>query len=308
MRCRLGGGRASDTYIPITGHRKRMFKEHTFDAEPVKLNYIESENSGPPLVLLHGITQRWQTFLPILPFLTQSWRTYALDFRGHGRSGRASVGQYRGEDYSADVISFLERQVRKPAVLLGHSLGGMVSIYLASQRPELVRAIIVGDCILRFQDLQRTAYPSLFKQVVCYLERNVTVEDLAAQLAKTEVEAPNFGRVRVGALPGMDAAYLRAYAASLKQLDPEALKMTLDGRAAATWDGRKLVERVRCPSLLLQADPRFGALMSDDDVQCALAAIPGAVHVRLEAIGHGLHLYNAPPVVRAVLNFLATLE
>jgi pimeloyl-ACP methyl ester carboxylesterase len=285
-----------------------MLREHNFDAGPVTLNYAIKEDSGPPLVLLHGITQRWQTFLPVLPFLTPSWQTYAVDFRGHGKSGRAGRGQYRGEDYSADVIAFLEQRVGKPAVLLGHSLGGMVSLYLAAQRPELVRAVILGDCILRFQDLERTLYPSLFQQVVCYLQRNVSVQELAAMLAATEVESPQFGRVRVGALPGMDAAYLRAWALSLKQLDPEALNMTLDGRAAATWDGSKLVESVRCPTMLLQADPKYGALMSDADVQCALATIPGAIHVRLEAIGHSLHLYQAAPVVRAVLNFLATLE
>lgn len=285
-----------------------MLRECTFDAGPLTLNYASNQGAGAPLLLLHGITQRWQTFLPMLPFLTQSWRTYALDFRGHGRSGRAGRGQYRGEDYSADVIAFLEHLVGEPAVLLGHSLGGMVSLYLASQRPELVRAVILGDCILRFQDLERTAYPSLFKQVARYLEQNISMEELATMLAETEVEAPQFGRARVSTLPGMDAAYLRAYAASLKQLDPEALQMTLDGRAAATWDGRKLVESVRCPTMLLQADPRYGALMSDDDVQCALAAIPGAVHVRLEAIGHSLHLFHAAPVVRAILNFLATLE
>jgi pimeloyl-ACP methyl ester carboxylesterase len=184
----------------------------------------------------------------------------------------------------------------------------MVALYVASQCPELVRAVILGDCILRFQDLQHTLYPSLFKQVVCYLEQNVGVDELAALLAQTEVESAQFGRVRVGALPGMDTAYLRAYAVSLKQFDPEAMNMTLDGRAAATWDGRKLVQSVRCPTMLLQADPRYGALMSDDDAQCALAAIPGAVHVRLEGIGHALHLYQAAPVVRAVLNFLSTLE
>jgi len=285
-----------------------MFKEHTFNAGPVTLNYAVSPDPGPPLVLLHGITQRWQTFLPMLPFLTQSWRTYALDFRGHGKSGRAAVGQYRGEDYSSDVIAFLERCVGEPAIILGHSLGGMVALYLAAHRPDLVRAAILGDCILQFEDLERTLYPSLFNQVVRYLDRDLSVEELAAALERTEVESPQFGRLRVGVLPGLDAANLRAWAVSLKQLDPETLKMTLDGRAAATWFGRKFVESVRCPTLLLQADPGCGALMSDDGVQCALAAIPGAVHVQLEGMGHALHIHKAEPVVRAVLNFLATLE
>jgi pimeloyl-ACP methyl ester carboxylesterase len=283
-------------------------QEKSFDAGPLRLNYAEGPNAGPPLVLLHGITQRWQTFLPLIPYLTESCHVYAVDFRGHGRSGRARPGQYRGEDYSADIIVFLEKIVREPAILVGHSLGGMVTLYLAAHRQDLVRAAVLGDSILRFQDLDNTLYPNLFNQVVTYLGRGWNAEELAAKIAAMELESPLFGRVKMGALPGSDDAYLRAWAVSLNRLDPETLRMTLDGRAATTWDGREFVKSVRCPTLLLQADPQFGALMSDDDVRCALSAIPGAMHVRLEGIGHALHMYQAAPVVRAVLNFLATLE
>ncbi len=283
-------------------------QEKSFNAGPLTLNYAEGPAAGPPLVLLHGITQRWQSFLPIIPFLTESWRVYAVDFRGHGKSGRAQPGEYRGEDYSADIIAFLEKCVGEPAILVGHSLGGMVTLYLASHRQELVRAAVLGDSILRFQDLRATLYPSLFNQVVTYLGCGWSAQELANRIGNTEIESPQFGRLRMGALPGTDDAYLRAWAVSLQQLDPETLRMTLNGRAAKTWDGREFVKSVRCPTMLLQADPRYGALMSDEDVQCVRAAIPGAVHVRLEGIGHALHMYQAAPVVRAILNFLATLE
>ena len=73
-----------------------MLKERTFDANGVAINYAEGPPSGPPLVLLHGGGDRWQHFLPILPSLVMRWQVYALDLRGHGKSGRVP-GQYRPE-------------------------------------------------------------------------------------------------------------------------------------------------------------------------------------------------------------------
>jgi len=67
-----------------------MFKERTFDTGEVILNYAEGPASGPPLVLLHGFTGRWQGFLPLLPALSLRWHVYAPDYRGHGKSGRVA--------------------------------------------------------------------------------------------------------------------------------------------------------------------------------------------------------------------------
>lgn len=65
-----------------------MLSEKTFDAGAVSVNYAEGPRSGPPLVLLHGVTSRWQAFLTMMPVLAQRWHVVAADLRGHGRSGR----------------------------------------------------------------------------------------------------------------------------------------------------------------------------------------------------------------------------
>src|SRR5437762_336652 len=65
-------------------------KEQGFDSGLVRLNVASGPDSGPPAVLLHGVARRWQDFLPILPALTLRWHVHAIDFRGHGRSGRAA--------------------------------------------------------------------------------------------------------------------------------------------------------------------------------------------------------------------------
>src|SRR5262249_48190741 len=99
--------------------------------------------AAPPLVLLHGGSWRWQGAL-LLDELSQRYHVYAPDFRGHGRSGR-TPGHYAIEDYANDTITFMERVVREPAVVFGHSLGGQVAIVVAACRPDLVVGLIVGD-------------------------------------------------------------------------------------------------------------------------------------------------------------------
>jgi pimeloyl-ACP methyl ester carboxylesterase len=103
-------------------------KEYSFNAGPVTLNYAEGPDTGPPLVLLHGGSARWQAFASIIPELATRWHLYGPDLRGHGHSGRAAADGYRLQDYSADIVAFLRERVAEPAFLVGHSLGGMVAL------------------------------------------------------------------------------------------------------------------------------------------------------------------------------------
>jgi len=64
-----------------------MIVEKSFQTESGILNYAEGPESGPPLVLLHGITSNWKLFMRLLPTLSQRWHIYAPDFRGKDEQG-----------------------------------------------------------------------------------------------------------------------------------------------------------------------------------------------------------------------------
>jgi pimeloyl-ACP methyl ester carboxylesterase len=59
-----------------------LLKELSYQTGVVAINYAEGPPNGPPLVLLHGLTGRWQAFLSVIPALSVRWHDYALDFRG----------------------------------------------------------------------------------------------------------------------------------------------------------------------------------------------------------------------------------
>lgn len=282
-------------------------EEKSFHAGEVTLNYAEGEDNGPPLVLLHGLGRRWQVFLPLIPSLSMRWHIYALDLRGHGKSGRVPRG-YRGTQYSEDVIRFLRERLNEPAVLFGHSLGGMAAMWVAAHESDLARAIILGDNLISGLDFQESYYPMLFGGLRDLASRGGTLEEIAHGLAEIKLKLPGLDElIRIGDLPGNDQAYLMWWARCVKQVDPDTYAMSLDGTSLEGWNGEALLRAIKCPTLLLQASPQLGGLMSDADVQLALKLLAHPVHVSFPTLGHALYIQQPEPVLRAVTNFLESL-
>ena len=282
-------------------------EEKSFDAGEVRLNYAEGEDNGPPLVLVHGLGRRWQVFLPLIPSLSLRWHIYALDLRGHGKSGHIPRG-YRGAQYSADVVAFLREIVKQPAVVFGHSLGGMAAMWVAAHQPELVRAIIVGDSMISAVDFSQSYYPMLFGGLRDLARKGGTLEEIARGLAEIRLKLPGLDElVRIGDLPGNDQAYLLWWARCVKQVDPDTYAMSLDGTSLEGWNGEALLWAIKCPTLLLQASPQLGGLMSDADVKLGLRLLAHPVHVSFPTLGHALYIQQPEPILRAVNNFLESL-
>ena len=104
---------------------------------------LAGDESAPPLVLLHGLAERWQVFERLLPLLAPQLRLVAIDLPGFGSSpplegGGFDLGVVCGRIEA--VIS--ELGLERPA-MLGHSLGGGVSARYAADRPGALRALIL---------------------------------------------------------------------------------------------------------------------------------------------------------------------
>ena len=138
------------------------FKEEICDSGLVKINFAVGPDNGPPLVLLHGLGRRWQVFDPLIPALSKNWHIYAPDLRGHGKSTHVPGG-YRGRHYAQDIVTFLEKHVPAPAIIFGHSLGGMIALWVAAHYPSRVGGLILGDSMLLAKSFEAgTMYPMLF--------------------------------------------------------------------------------------------------------------------------------------------------
>jgi len=293
-----------------------MLKEQTFYTGVVGINYAEGPPSGPPLLLLHGFTGRWQGLLPIIPALSMRWHIYALDFRGHGKSGWVP-GHYGREDYLADIMAFVQQQLTEPVIVFGHSFGGLCAGWLAARLPEKMQALIIGDAPLSTESIMTLetseARISFWASLRELAASGRSVADLVSLLAHMPVSVPGQDQqVRYGDLQDVDSAALRGWAKTLSQLDPGVLEFHAEGRIEEILQDAGLepwLRQISCPVLLLQGNPALGGLMTDGDVERALSVLPEAYHVQIEGAGHdiGLSTWEVAPLLRALTDFLESL-
>lgn len=292
-----------------------MLVEKSFDTGEVVLNYAEGQDNGPPIVCLHGLTDRWQYFLPILPIVSMRWHTYALDFRGHGKSSRTPP--YRYIDHISDTIAFLENRVQERAVLFGSSMGGMISLMVAANRPDLVKAVIFGDASIKAEHVREVMvnFHSYWEGWKKLAGHEGPIEDLVKAVADMPVDVPGQGKSRYG--EGLDFTALLNKANYLRHLDPEVLSDWARGmddveayeNVTQGYDEERLRD-ISCPVIILQGNVRKGAIMSDEEVEYALSLMPHASHVYLEEYGHNLGLYswNIDRLQQVVMTFLESLR
>jgi pimeloyl-ACP methyl ester carboxylesterase len=272
---------------------------------PPALRYAEGPADGPTLLLLHGVTRCWRDWQPILPGLISEWRIIGLDQRGHGGSGRGE--SYLVADYVADAVRFVRGEMAAPLVILGHSLGAMVAAGVAAELPEFVRGIVLEDPPFHTMGnrIAATAWQAQFTGVREAARRGGTVEKMADALADIRLPAPGGTFRRLGDL--RDRASLLWSAECLTDLDPAVLTPLIEGRWLDGYDVAGVLTRIRCPVLLLQADPTAGGVMTDADAEEVVQALPSCRHVRFAGTGHQLHRDVPEAVLRAIQDFAADI-
>jgi pimeloyl-ACP methyl ester carboxylesterase len=255
-----------------------MLVEKRVDVGPVVINYAEGDASGMPLVLLHEVCLCWHSFLPVLPLFAQRYHTYALDLRGHGHSGHTPGCIYEIEEYGDDIFRFLRARVGEPAVLLGHSLGAEVALWVAAAAPERVQSVVLEEPGLYTLSEYR------FMQHPIHQRLHVVYEILTSSASEEEM---------VGALqtllPDADEEGCCVWTASLRQMDPMALAHFLDGSTSARICHDELLAQVKAPVLLLQGNPLLDGLLTDQDIQQAQTLLDNCTHLYRADLGHDWH-------------------
>ena len=104
--------------------------------------HYEVYGRGKPVILLHGWLGSWGLWQETMGFLGKFYRTYALDFWGFGESGKKRE-TYAVQDFVSLVDQFMEQLGIANAPLVGHSMGGTVSLSVAIKYPQRVSKVVV---------------------------------------------------------------------------------------------------------------------------------------------------------------------
>jgi len=158
---------------------------------------------------LHGGAWRWQEYLSLIPSLGQQWHIYALDLRGNGRSGWMP-NKYRLQDFAKDNSDFV-RRLKAPAVIVGHSIGGVVALMLAARHPEQMKGLIIEDAPLTLGNYKRIIESSqeMFSGWLDLKSSAQSEQELTLLLADAFKD-----------YPGVTSASIMFFAGGLWQLDP----------------------------------------------------------------------------------------
>jgi pimeloyl-ACP methyl ester carboxylesterase len=114
--------------------------------------HYEVFGHGRPVVFLHGWLGSWRYWFPTMERVAVHFRTYSFDFWGFGESRRKNTNESI-QNYSDQVIRFLDELGIDRVLLVGHSMGGMVALKTAINHPKRISRVaavgapIVGDSL-----------------------------------------------------------------------------------------------------------------------------------------------------------------
>lgn len=214
----------------------------------------------------------------------------AVDQRGHGESSWATLDTYDAVSYAADIAALIEALELSPAVVVGHSLGGVVAAALGAARPDLLRGLFLEDPPMFEGDAaRRAASPAakLFPAMV------TGVRELQALNAPPEDYAQF-------ADPGTDRHEVADYCASLPDWDPTTMEAAVAG---VLWRDFDPSAPLPSPVTLVRADPAVRTVFGPDDAERLAATSPHARIIEVPGAGHSIH---ASPTRAAYLDHLDT--
>ena len=140
------GGLSAAATIGAPGAPAPVRFGHADLATGIRIRYAEAgDPAGDPIIMLHGYSDSWYSFSPIMPLLESRYRLLSLDQRGHGASDQPASG-YGLRDLAEDVVAFMDEMKIERATIVGHSMGSLVAQQLGVIAPGRIdRLVLVGS-------------------------------------------------------------------------------------------------------------------------------------------------------------------
>lgn len=122
-------------------------KSHNIAVEQIRVHYyVLGPETGPPVVLVHGLGSRAEDWDKLAPSLAEAgYRVYLPDLPGYGQSERPADFSYSMPDEAAMVSGFMDALGLKQVDLGGWSMGGWIAQEIAAKHPERVKKLMLFD-------------------------------------------------------------------------------------------------------------------------------------------------------------------
>lgn len=307
---------------------KAGIAEKTAQVGQVNFNYAEGPDTGPALLLLNAQHMDWYSYSRVLPKLSTKFHVFAVDYPGHGKTTYPNDYPLNANQIGSDLANFIETVIKEPAFVTGNSSGGLLTTWLAANKPELVKAIVLED-----PPLFSAEYPRV-KETIAY--RSFTtchnfIEEGADDFLLYWLESNSaFFEKHVGkhALPMIESAvknYRKANPGKAVEIGflPDAVRLLIrgfnyydprfgagfyDGSWNVGFDHAEALKKITCPTLLLQAnfeileDGELNGAMDQNEADRAVSLIPNCKYQRIDA-AHVTHLDKPDQFIKIIEDF-----
>lgn len=109
----------------------------------VRSLFVRWAGRGAPLLLLHGLASSSRYWEPYIAVLSGAYRVIAPDLLGFGRSPKPLAGAYTPEEHLTALLTTVERHLDAPMTVVGHSMGAILALHLAVERPAMVERMVL---------------------------------------------------------------------------------------------------------------------------------------------------------------------
>lgn len=277
-------------------------------SQGLRLHYVDWGNEdAPPLLLVHGGRDHCRSWDRIARALQPHFHILAPDLRGHGDSDWTRGGAYSLTEYVYDIARLAQLVADAPLTLIGHSMGGMVSLVFTGAFPDRVARLIVLDGVTVLPGAKRAPAHERIAKYVSQLgeiegrEPHVygSVEEAAARMVgRNDRLAPELALhlATHGVRRRPDGGFVWKFDPYQRAMAPHRL-----------WaeDHVELWSRISCPTLLLGAEKSF----LDDEKRAGLAKLFPQAHAQtIAGAGHWLHHDKPDEVLASISEFLGFSE
>ena len=275
-----------------------------FQSQGLKLHFTDWGNAqAPPLLLVHGGLDHSRSWDYLARALAADYHVVAPDLRGHGDSGWAFGSSYSLADHVYDLTGLVKAEGFDKVAIVGHSMGGMVSLTYAGAFPDRVSKLVVLDGVTNFP--ARRPKPA-----------DVRISDWAGDLDKlAQRKIHRYQTVADGAdrIVGRNPRLTREQAMHLathgmKRNDDGSFSWKYDPylRARAPYrlsleDNIGLWSRIACPTLLVAASESF---LPDPEKAGVMSHFKHAELAKIAGAGHWLQHDRPDEVLALIQRFL----
>lgn len=168
------------------------YSEGEVDVAGTPIHFLEWGDRGKPGILfVHGGSAHAHWWTHLAPFFTEQYHPVAIDMSGHGDSGRRET--YAFDLWAEEILAVCAATgMDNPPVLVGHSMGGLISIVTASLHGERLRGVIIVDSPVRRPDPEREegVRGRAFRNPKTYPELGTALEHF--RLVPTQPPGPDY--------------------------------------------------------------------------------------------------------------------